>query len=199
MDDEPATEILEAAYRALCDHGYADLTMQDVAAEADTSTGLIHYYYDSKANLFSELLAHLYDRFTTELRSEPEGGPREHLAVLLDLLLADSETTPGREFRTAMLEVNAQAPSDEAIRSQLAAFDQALFERFREVLSAGVEAGAFDERVDPDAGAELLVTVVTGAHARNAAFDRAPERVHESVTRYAEAYLVADGSTEVAH
>lgn len=34
MADEPATEILDATYRALCEHGYANLTLQDIAADA---------------------------------------------------------------------------------------------------------------------------------------------------------------------
>lgn len=37
MDDEPATEILHATSRVLCDNGYANLTLRDIAAEAERS------------------------------------------------------------------------------------------------------------------------------------------------------------------
>ena len=36
-------EVMEATCRALCEHGYADLTMQDVADESDKSTAALHY------------------------------------------------------------------------------------------------------------------------------------------------------------
>ncbi|SEP09097.1 transcriptional regulator, TetR family [Halogranum amylolyticum] len=47
---------LEATYRALCRHGYADLTVGDIAAEAERSKSLVHYYYGSKEHLFTEFL-----------------------------------------------------------------------------------------------------------------------------------------------
>ena len=37
-----ADEIMQGVYRALCAHGYADLTMQDIADECDCSTSLLH-------------------------------------------------------------------------------------------------------------------------------------------------------------
>ena len=66
MDDDTATEILAATYRALCQHGYAALTVKDIAAEADRSKASIHYYYDSKENLFTQFLDFLYERYTAK-------------------------------------------------------------------------------------------------------------------------------------
>ena len=38
--------VTEATCRALCEHGYADLTMQDIADESNKSTAALHYHYD---------------------------------------------------------------------------------------------------------------------------------------------------------
>jgi len=197
MDDDPATEILEATYRALCDRGYADVTLGDIAAEADTSKGLIHYYYDDKETLFAEFLDFLYDRYTARIESVEGETARDRLAGLFETVLTDEGSATGEQLRTAMLEVNAQAPYDEAIRARLARFDDLLYERVRSAIADGIEAGEFDDEVDPAVAAEFFVTAIYGAHARRAAADRSPDRLADVMTRYAERHLVADGPTEV--
>jgi AcrR family transcriptional regulator len=37
VTDDTCEAIMSATYRALCAHGYADLTMQDIADETDKS------------------------------------------------------------------------------------------------------------------------------------------------------------------
>ncbi|QLH84643.1 TetR/AcrR family transcriptional regulator [Halosimplex pelagicum] len=198
MDDDAATEILEATYRALCDRGYADVTLEDIAAEAETSKGLIHYYYDDKETLFAEFLDFLYDRYTERIESVAGETPRERLVGLFETVLADGEGTAGEQLRTAMLAVNAQAPYDDAIRTRLERFDEYLLERVESIVADGVETGAFDDDIDPALAAEFLVTAISGAHARRAAVDRSSDRLAETMTRYAERHLVADGPAGVA-
>jgi len=43
MDETPSTEILDATYRSLCTHGYANLTLVKIAAETETSKSLIYF------------------------------------------------------------------------------------------------------------------------------------------------------------
>lgn len=101
MADDPAIEILDATYRALCKHGYANLTLQDIAAEADTSKSSIHYHYDSKDQLFVPFLDDLYERFTGRVDS-PEGDTpyeqlQEILAVGVDNGGFDDDIKPARD------------------------------------------------------------------------------------------------------
>ncbi|QHS16540.1 TetR/AcrR family transcriptional regulator [Halopenitus persicus] len=192
MDDDPATEILEATYRALCRHGYADLTIKDIAAEADRSTASVHYYFDDKQTLFVEFLEYLYDRYTAQLAAIDGDTARDRLAALLETVLADDETGTGLEFRTAMLEVTAQAPYDDAIRARLAAFDDVLFDRIRAIIEDGIDRGEFDATVDPTVATEFLVTAVSGAYTRQVAMDRSPEQLRATMTRYVETRLLAE-------
>jgi len=196
MNDDPATEILDATYQALCDHGYADLTLQDIAAEADVSKASIHYHYGSKENLFTEFLGYLYSRYTAHLEPDAE-TPRRRLFELLETVLAD-ETTPDRPFRTAMLEVKAQAPYDDAIRDRLAEFDEYLYEQFRETIAAGIDEGTVDDRVDPEVAAQFLTTAVTGARTRQVSVDRSPDCLRESIERYVRSHLLAGERPGVA-
>ncbi|WP_225336455.1 TetR/AcrR family transcriptional regulator [Halomicrobium urmianum] len=184
MEDEPATNILEATYRALCEHGYDDLTLRDVAAEADRSKASIHYHYESKDQLFVALLEYLSERFVEQVTAADGDTPRERLDVLFGVLLGADASE--KSLRTAMFEVAVRAPHDDAIRERLAAFDDLLFERFRAIVAAGVEAGEFDERIDPDVAAETLVAGVLGALVRQVVVGRSSERAYADMSAYAE-------------
>ncbi|MFC6767694.1 TetR/AcrR family transcriptional regulator [Natrinema soli] len=196
MNDEPTSEILNATYRALCKHGYAELTLQCIAAESEMSKAAIHYYYESKNELFVAFLDFLYDRYTTQIDSTARDSPREHLRSLLEVLLTTDEDTPGTEFRTAMLEVKAQAPYDDEIQDRLVEFGDYLFERIREIIAAGIDAGEFDESVAPSRIAEVFTTIIVGSHTRQVAVDYSTDRLGETITSYIETHLLISTAVE---
>ncbi|WP_226013314.1 TetR/AcrR family transcriptional regulator [Halomicrobium salinisoli] len=196
MEDEPATEILEATYRALCEHGYDDLTLRDVAAEADRSKASIHYHYESKDQLFVTLLEYLSDRFVERVAAVDGDTPRERLDAVFEVLVSDAAASE-QSLGTAMFEVAARAPHDDAVRDRLAAFDDLLFERFRSIVAAGVAAGEFDDRIEPDDAAETLVTGVLGAHVRQIVAGRSSDRLYAELNAYAERQLLAGERPEV--
>lgn len=198
MNDEPTSEILDATYRALCEHGYAALTLQHIAAESEMSKASIHYYYDSKNELFAAFLDFLYARYTTQIESTARDSPREHLRSLLEVLLTDDEDTPGTKFRTAMLEVTAQAPYDDEIRDRLVEFGDYLFERIREIIAAGIDAGEFDESVAPSRIAEVFTTMIVGSHTRQVAVDYSTDRLSEPITSHIETDLLIGTAVEGA-
>src|SRR6056297_1554128 len=196
MDDDPAAEILDATYLALCKHGYADLTIQNIADESDRSKATIHYHYDSKEELFAALLDHLYERYVARIDAADGDTARQRLDAVLDVLLAD-EAPLDREFHTAVLAVTARAPHDDAIRERVAAFDRRLFETFRDVVATGVDAGEFDADAEPAVVAEQLVTTVKGAQIRRFAAERSTERSRDAVDGLVETRLqpaVAEGA-----
>ncbi|WP_256392721.1 TetR/AcrR family transcriptional regulator [Natronoarchaeum rubrum] len=196
MDDDPAAEILDATYLALCKHGYADLTIQNIADESDRSKATIHYHYDSKEELFAALLDRLYERYVARIDAADGDTARQRLDAVLDVLLAD-EAPLDHEFHTAVLAVTARAPHDDAIRERVAAFDRRLFETFRDVVATGVDAGEFDADAEPAVVAEQLVTTVKGAQIRRFAAERSTERSRDAVDGLVETRLqpaVAEGA-----
>jgi TetR/AcrR family transcriptional regulator, transcriptional repressor for nem operon len=199
MDTDGATEILRGTHQALCKHGYANLTLQDIAAEMDKSKATIHYYYDGKADLFTAFLEFLYDQYVERIKSIPGDNPRERLRSLLNVLLAAGDASLDKEFRTAMLEVRAQAPYDDEIQAQLVKFDEFLYQELRTIIAEGIDSGVFDEHVDPELTAELLMATVSGAHTRHVAIDSPMDRLHKGVQQYIETQLVVDEAPEVTH
>jgi AcrR family transcriptional regulator len=166
---EPTDDIMCATYRALCRHGYAELTMQDIADEWSKSKPALHYHYDTKRGLLLAFLEHLYDAYTDRVAAPEAGTPRARLDALIDAALDPPRADAHRELRTALFEVKAQAPYDEAFRERLIRFDDYLRDEIRRVVAAGVEEGAFHDDADPSTTATLLLTLVGGAHARRVA------------------------------
>jgi AcrR family transcriptional regulator len=189
MTDAP-TDILHATHSALRKHGYAELTMQDIADETDLSKASLHYHYDCKHDLLLAFLDHLYERFVDRI-DDPEGEtPADRLRSLVGPLVKKRSDAPA--FQTALLEIKAQSPYDDAFRERLRRFDDAFAEAVREVVAEGVADGTFREDVDPEEVASFLTTYVNGAQTRHVGVGHPPERSAEEVNAYIDETLLTD-------
>jgi AcrR family transcriptional regulator len=159
-------DIMCATYRALCRHGYADLTMQDIADEWSKSKAALHYHYDTKRGLLLAFLEHLFESYTDCVADPGEGDATDRLNALIDDALDPPRTAANRELRTALFEIRTCAPHDDEFRARLERFDRYLHDEIERVVAEGVEAGAFRSDVDPETTATLLVTLVDGGHSR---------------------------------
>lgn len=189
MSDDAAEEIMCATYRALSHHGYADLTMQDIADESAKSKAALHYHYDSKHDLLCAFLEYLYDRFVA-LTSDIDGDDaHERLLALVGVVLANPEDDR-EEFETALLEIRAQAPYDPEFRDRLTKFDDYLVEKLTTILESGIENGTFREAVNPADTARFIVTVLTGATTKRVTADRPADCTQRMLADYVETNLL---------
>ena len=133
-----------ATYRALCSHGYADLTMQDIADESSKSKAALHYHYDSKHDLLCAFLDYLYEQFVERTTDLDADGPLDELLARLDVILQKSEDEP-ETFETALLEIRAQAPYEPGFRDRLTRFEEHLVGELTTILEAGVADGVRGE------------------------------------------------------
>lgn len=175
--------IMDATYCALCEQGYADLTTSAIAERSELSTAALHYHYESKAALLESFLEFLVDSFRERLAGIEAETPDERLDALIETVLS-SPDDGATEFRTALLEIQAQAPYEDAFREQLVEFDDFLHAQVRETLAAGIESGVFRADVDPDAVASFVVTVLSGAHTRRVAVGAASDGAEATLRQY---------------
>ena len=159
-------DIMCATYRALCRHGYADLTMQDIADEWSKSQAALHYHYDTKRGLLLAFLDHLFESYTDRVADTGEGDAAGRLRAIVDDALDPPRTATNRELRTALFEIKARAPHDDEFRDRLERFDRHLHEEITGIVVDGVEDGVFRYDVDPETTATLLVTLVDGGRSR---------------------------------
>ncbi|RLM70916.1 TetR family transcriptional regulator [Halorubrum sp. Atlit-8R] len=183
MDDpfaEPSNTrqaILGAAFRALCEHGYANVTIQRIGDEFDKSPSLVYHHYDGKDDLLLDLLGFLLDQFEASVadgslaeRSDdaaagagddvPEIAPEafdrsardqldDYLTAVVDPASLDDPYAPDERFVTVMTELRAQAASDEAYRDHFDRSDR-VFGEYLERLVREAAAEADDRPPGPD-------------------------------------------------
>lgn len=191
---------MEAAYCALCKRGYADLRMQDIADESDRSTAALHYHFDTKHDLLVAFLEYLLDRLQSRLDAAAVDDPVERVHRFLDVMFSPPRGDPvdaREDFHTAILEIRAQAPYDEAYRERLAAFDHYNRSVLQEAFEEGVEAGAFDPSLDQEDTATFVVNAIRGAHTSQASLGQSPRAIERVLRAYVES-LRTDARGELA-
>jgi AcrR family transcriptional regulator len=154
--------IMEATYRALCAHGYASLTMQDIADEFDKSRSLLHYHYDTKEELLLAFLDHLIGWIGEHLSESETEAPLERLEEFVEKFVIDPDEEGRRTFALALLELRIQAAHNEQFREKLAAHYRENVATVARIVAAGIESGAF-RPVDPEATGEMIYTALVGA------------------------------------
>lgn len=191
--DDPTEAIMRATYCALCKHGYADLTMQNIADESDRSKSALHYHYGSKHELLLAFLDHLFERFTARIDVDDDDDPVERLDEFVAALFGSSDgDDEAGEFGNAMMEIKAQAPYEDEFRRKLTEHDRYVVDAVREIIVDGVEAGQFRD-VDVDETAAFFVTMIDGARTRRVTLGESSESIERRLRRYVEDQLFVEG------
>lgn len=76
-------KILEAAFRLLSKKGYANVSMRDIAAEAQVALGLLTYHFRTKENLFTALASKLVSSCFDDVVREMKNGNNEEERMYL--------------------------------------------------------------------------------------------------------------------
>jgi AcrR family transcriptional regulator len=184
-------EIMHATYRALCEHGYASLSMQDIADELDKSRSLLHYHYDTREELLLAFVDHLVGWIGDRLEETDTRDPRLQLLEYVDRFVGALDDEEGRRFVTALFELRLQAVHNEAFRERLAAHYRSNVEAAATVIEDGVEAGVFHP-VDPEPTAEGIYNAIEGARMYEVILgaEGAADRMREALLTYVLSDLV---------
>lgn len=184
----PATreeEILAAACRAMARLGFGETRVSDVAREAGTSTGTVHYYFETKDDVLVAALKWANDEAYRRLDQELERaeGARAKLKHFIEVALpysveARNEWLLWLEFWTRALR-----------RPDLAAARSEVSERWRryffDIVSEGVATGEFQPSAPAEEVAERLVALVDGLGLHAVAGSISPENFNGLVYRFA--------------
>lgn len=197
--DGTREESMCATYLALCEHGYADLTIQRIGEEFPKSKSLIYHHYDGKDKLLRDFLSFMLTQFEDAapfedaMPFEDADDPGDHLDAILDHALAPSASETRREFTRAMIELRGQAAHDAKYREQFTRHDRFFPGRIATLVEAGIEAGVI-KQVDPDAVATFLMATFNGSMVERVTSDAdAAAAVREEADAYVRSVLLEDG------
>lgn len=189
FDDDTGTreEILEAAFEALQEHGYSELTIDAIGDEFDKSQSLIYHHYDSKDELLVDLLRLITEYFEEPMPESHDLGPRDRIETFVETAVGLDQMD-----RTAigmLIELRAQAVHDEDYREHFVRSDEVIQEHIAGDIRDGIESGVFQE-VDAERMAVWIHTVSIGAAFRSStAGDSWVEENEKEVQDYLEKRL----------
>lgn len=189
-------EFMRATWRALCVHGYADLTMQDIADESEKSKAALHYHYGGKQDLLESFLDHVAERFLSRLRDADAAAgsnPGERLSAVVDAAFSPPERDELESTQRALVELKAQAPHHPSFRERIREADAAFQELLVDILTTGVEAGDFQPDVDPEETAQFVATAMAGAQLRQVSVGEKPSTARQVIARHLDRHVHADG------
>jgi len=188
---------MEATYRALCGHGYTNLTIQRIGDEFPKSKSLVYHHYDGKDDLLLDFLAYLLEHFEAKVPREEYEDAAAHLQAVIEYVLPDDLDEERRDFTSAMIELRAQAAHDPEYREHFTRSTEFFHRRLAAIVERGIEEGVFRE-VDPDRVASLLLATIDGArlHRATADVEGTIPAVREELREYTRTQLLAEGSGE---
>lgn len=177
-------EIMDAAFEAVSKHGYAAVSISDINEEFEKSRSLLYYHYDSKDDILVSLLQYAVEEFTSKL-DESTGGAREELELLVEELLPTGRDETDLRVQSVILELRAQAVTNETFREQFTEVDDEIFDRIVGIIERGVAAGEF-EAVEPELVAAHILATLTGARNNYITTSRecVADRTRESLLDY---------------
>lgn len=179
MSSHPETEqrIREAAFRALVEHGYADLSIKDIGEELGQNPSLIYHYFDSKDDLLQSMLDVFVEIFVGQQAEQPitdaETELRRFIGQILHPEPAQVEQvmfTPPSDIETAVsrvfVELWAHATWDSDLRRETTQVEDRLRGTITRIIRTGIELEQF-RPIDPELTADhILFLLKQGIHTR---------------------------------
>lgn len=182
-------EILEATYYALCEHGYAGLTVGKIGSHFNKSQSLIYHHYDDKDDLLLDLLEYMLEQLEGQVPF-PETSPEEYIDVVVDEIFDDTGSQSAT-FTQAIIELRAQSAHNEEYYQLFRRSDDFIRKQLTQIIRAGVDKGVFTVD-EPKESAALFQTVLIGIQTQHLTADT--ETIAESKAefrRYVETCLRA--------
>lgn len=161
VEAERREQILSAACDVVSELGFKSLRVADVAKRAGTSTGTVHYYFDTKTDLmhaaFEWNFAQSLDRRRPLLDEHPD--PRDRLRAFIESYLPADDVTVKAWHVWAELWVEALHDPD------LQELNEQVYGEWRRLVAGiirdGQDAGLFRED-DPVLVANALIGMIDG-------------------------------------
>ncbi len=149
-------EILSAALRLFAEKGFHNVSMQEIAAQAEFATGTLYNFFASKEDLFFEILAASAEDALDLVLSEL-GDPGDERQKLSRFIHAHERFV--REHRDALQlylhESRGRYLPGPRVEAKKREIDERVISRLSDVIAAGISRGILNE-VDPVVAAKCL-------------------------------------------
>jgi AcrR family transcriptional regulator len=155
-------QILAAACRVIQERGFAGTRISDIAREAGTSTGTVHYWFEVKDEVLTAALKWASEQLFARLEQIAAGveTERERLAQLLEASLPS--TGPRRGEYMLWMELWVRALHEPGLLPECEDLSRRWRGLFFDTVRRGTKAGEFAPVTNPDDVADRLLALVDG-------------------------------------
>jgi AcrR family transcriptional regulator len=155
-------EILEAAFEAFAERGYAATRLEDVAARVGLTKGALYLYFDTKERLFEEMVRHYTSAVLADadaMLASTQGSWTDKLRAFLAFLYARcAQDRRGREIIRFMVADGKHFP--QLVEEYYRDFAAPAIRLMGGVLEAGAAAGEFRPGLSPETAEVVLAPAV---------------------------------------
>jgi len=162
-EEERKKQIMKAAFDAVSQLGYDNVTLQDIANHAGVSKGVVHYYFTSKQNLLLELLESTTNKiYSYEIKeiAKYETALEKLQAYINAVFVSPQEN---KKFYSVYVDFLAQANGNEAYKSINLKFYENCWGIGQEIIELGQHEGVFSEDMDAIANAKMMRAMIDGS------------------------------------
>jgi AcrR family transcriptional regulator len=179
--------ILKAARKLFFERGFKSVTVDLIAAKAEVSKGSIYLYFDSKEEIYTQILisANIERHKEIENFARQEGTASELLLkyakVYVDFFLENNELF--RILMTFMLHSENMNLTEEQ-NTQLIHTTNENIRTISEILQKGVDAGEFSGQIDIRQGQNAIWGLLNGIislYIYSGAPEKRSERIHTTI------------------
>jgi AcrR family transcriptional regulator len=169
---EARNRILAAAADCIVRDGLAKVRMAAIAQEAGVSGGLLHYHFDTKEQLFAEVLTYSHDissGLNREVMERAGSEPPQRLSSFLDRCLPSDERLAHEWLLWQELALLCiRQPKLAKVGAELY---EDLYTAVLDIVTEGIGTGQFQTKLKPRMVAETAVALCDGLGARVLAND----------------------------
>ena len=171
VSEERRSQIVASAVKVFARKGFANARMDDVAAEAGLSKGLLYWYFASKDELMTAIADLLFGGELLKMQNLPGEGLSAHACLKKCLEIFSADLRSHLKLMPVMYEFYALAFRSRTVRRVMRHYLQSFVAILEPILQKGMEQGEFakgDTRQTALAMVSILQgTLLTWAHDPN--------------------------------
>lgn len=158
--DITGPRVREAALQLFARHGYAAVSMRQIAGEVGVQAGALYNYTPDKQSLLFDLMKGHMDELLAVWRAQPAAGdPMAALEQFTRFHIRFHSKRPEAVFISYMELRNLSPENFAVVEKQRGTYEDAL----ADILRAGVSAGVFDVP-EPKVAAMAVIAMLTGVN-----------------------------------
>lgn len=183
LEQEKRDRILNAGYQIFGKHGYRKASTADIAKAAGISKAMLFYYFNSKKELYLDLIQEAFNVLLSAMGAHPDSIPTDFFERLLALSRIKIEVLKKCPFLTQFL-FSAFLEADPEVCDELRACFSA-GDMFRnEMMALHTDHEKFKESVRPELVMQLLTDCSLGLFAVRTTDDCSPETIDRRMDRF---------------